>query len=207
LALLSRQKTVTVDKVPDVLGMGTPVFNKVIGRLSEKRKFSIMDLGPANSRNIGFFSEYSCKLFIEDVLDALYDESIIAREDRGAFRDQLANLIVHDDSTPLDIILLWDIFNYLDKDLFELLMEYIAGIIPPGCYLHAFIYTHHEMSACPGRYIINTPEQIAYHLQTTARVSCPRYSPLMLQKMMPQFSVAQTVLLRNGIQEYLFLRK
>jgi len=108
---------------------------------------------------------------------------------------------------PVDVVLCWDLLNYLDAGQLAATALALRERAAPGCRIHALIqYSALTMPAHPGRMRINS----ALELRTVSPtgeghdIAAPRYSPKALNKAMPALSVERTMLLGNGMQEFVF---
>ena len=106
---------------------------------------------------------------------------------------------------PLDLILCWDLPNYLTLDALSALMIAIGRRARPGAIVHALIfYAGHEMRDHPGRFIPTGDYELLDFAAQGAPIASPRYSPEDLRHNMGLFEIDRARLLQNGMQEYQF---
>lgn len=106
---------------------------------------------------------------------------------------------------PVDCFLCWDLPNYMQRDELGELAEAIARRGHAGARVHALIqYSGHEMPVQPGRYCLEPDLWLTDSTPPGGTVPTPRYSPTALAKAMPELKVERTMLLNNGMQEFLF---
>ena len=163
----------------------------------------ILDLGPAIGTNVAFFSNLPCNLFIADLHEALYPgsaEGVMRR--RENFDELLTNELPEE--SDFDLVLAWDLLNYLDEEEMRSLSHHLAAVCTPGAVLYALITTRKVMPNKPAAYRIVDPSRLAYEIDSGVRREAPRYKEPVLNRAMPEFSVESSYLLRNGMQEYLF---
>lgn len=105
---------------------------------------------------------------------------------------------------PAGVVLCWDLLNYLDVDELRALSAAIACIARADARVHALIqYSATTMPSQPCRMRID--RELGMRPEPTPdTVAPPRYSPKALEKAMPQLQVESTMLLNNGMQEFLF---
>ncbi|HQU14599.1 MAG: hypothetical protein B7Z66_04550 [Chromatiales bacterium 21-64-14] len=186
----------------------SPLFDSLAARLDPERKVDILDLGAACSSNVDYFSRFSCRLHIADALDPLSDWNPPADPDTGVVDEaaidvRVSQLLPRRDGTAFDLILCWDLLNYLDRAVFRVLMAQLARHTGPGTHLHAFVWSQPQMPMGPARFRLGEGGRMRYAASAATR-ECPRYTQRDLERLMPQFAVGRSVLLRSGLQEYLF---
>jgi len=104
-----------------------------------------------------------------------------------------------------DRFLCWDLLNYMDPDELNALSSCIANHASGDCRMHALIhYSGTTMSAQPGRFVLDDNLELTLGASDAANRTSPRYSPKALEKSMPDLQVERTLLLNNGMQEFMF---
>lgn len=183
--------------------VASPAFSSLMQGFSEEQKYRILDLGKASGSTVAFFSRLRCKLFVGDVIPTIlsYQKSLPDDELPGLM---LPDMIGLDDLSELDLVMCWDIINYLDTHLIEAFSDSLHQLMANGGYLHAFIYTHKEMPAKPGNYQILDASQMDVEYPVGSRIPAPGFAQRELGKLMRGFEIRQSRLLQSGLQEYLF---
>lgn len=106
---------------------------------------------------------------------------------------------------PVDCFLCWDLLNYMRPEQLGELSRRIAHRAQAGSSVHALIqYSGTSMSETPGRYGMNADGQLTVVPADAPSTKTPRYSPKALEKTMPELRVERTMLLNNGMQEFIF---
>jgi hypothetical protein len=152
------------------------------------RGFSVLDLGPAVKANLDFFLGRGARVTVADFYRS------------GSRCEGIAS----DPETRFDLVLAWDVLNYLDRDGLGRLMETLGPHFRPGTALHGLIATSREISAVPSRFRIEDRETIVCEVQGGRKVPAPRYVEQDLLKRMLGWTVEHRVQLRSGMLEYLF---
>ena len=182
----------------------SPTFRALVSRLADDTPHAILDLQPAVGANVEFFSRYSCRLQIVDLLSALAADGVASRLDPGfgeAFRR-----ILPPPPRPYDVVLVWGVFNYLDHDRFRRLVEHLATLCSADALMLAFIATTKEIPLLPPLFKIVDEQTLHWEQRTAAVRRCPRFPPAEVERMTRGFTVVNSVLMRQGVQEYLFGR-
>lgn len=175
----------------------------LVTSLHPERRSQVLDLGRPIGSNIEWLSARNCRVFVVDLYRSLLVETIEARKPENSARlfDKLLPLA---DDDRFDAVLAWDLFNYLRPDQIAALMARLAPACQRGALLLAFVATHREIPAVPMRYRILGPQMLAWQGAATPTRSSPCYHDPDFARLMPDFKVKSSFLLRNGVQEYLF---
>jgi hypothetical protein len=178
----------------------------IFSALSRGHKLNVLDLGPAIGGNVERLSEFGCKLFIED----LYASKSAATTEGGLLGAQFfAQFLAPPEGTQFDLVLAWDLFNYLDRKELAHLAGQLRRFCRPGSLVFALISIHKTIPAQPirFRFLDQDQDQLIYDRQTTVERPGPRFLPAELNDLLKGFRVDRSFLLRHGIQEYLFMRE
>lgn len=106
---------------------------------------------------------------------------------------------------PVDRFLCWDLLNYMNGNELGALSTCLARHGANECRVHALIqYSGKQMSECPARFTLDGDLRLIVDEVGPSRRQAPRYSPKALEKAMPDLRVERTLLLNNGMQEFLF---
>ncbi|HET7294214.1 MAG TPA: hypothetical protein VFM88_17445 [Vicinamibacteria bacterium] len=166
---------------------------------------SLLDLGMAVGSNLEFLAAYSCRVRIADLYRSLQAEPPESREP-DVFPALLPRLLPLEPSESFDVLLAWDLFNYLRRDQTTALMTWLAPACTERTIVFALISTLPQIPGVPLRFRIVDDQHLAWGgLSRTTRPS-PRFTQPDLRKMAPGFRVRNSYILRSGIQEYLLER-
>jgi hypothetical protein len=182
------------------LGLGA-----LLDFMHEGGKYAILDLGQALGVNVDFWSRYPCRLFIEDFYRSYRAAQTVRAE--GADTFVLPDPLPLGTDTVFDIILAWDLLNYLSLEEIDALIGRLRPHCRPGTFLFALISTQAEIPEEPNIFRIIDRERMVYEFRTQKTRSSPRYHPKDLTRLLAPFEVSRSFLLRNGIQEYVFVYK
>ena len=179
--------------------MNCPVFGAFVRGLQKDTRYKVLDLGPALPENLDFFSAYRCKLQIADLT-----RSIATMEQENSLSKEALLADLSSDDEPYDIMLFWDIFNYMSTESIRLLMDTLAPGIKSGTRLHALNASTGNIPSYPNRYRIIGEDQLLCQQTSNELIPSPCHAQRVLEKQMPGFKVQGSLLLKNGIQEFLF---
>jgi hypothetical protein len=147
----------------------------------------VLDLGSVSPESVQFFGRRGSRLTIAD-LSPTSDLTIPCVDERVRF----------------DLVLAWDVLNYLGPDRLTRLMGRLEPRFRPGTMLHALIATGREIDAQPPRYRIKGARTFVSEPVSGSRVRAPRYLEQDLVKRMPGLTVERRFQLRSAMLEYVF---
>ncbi len=184
-------------------GLGAPLFEQAIREIDPERRLVVLELGTIRSGTVALFTPYRCRLDVADLqtcLPLLADAG--EAEDR---RDHLAACLQWPDEEPIDLVLCWNLLNYLQRDDISMIAELLEPRLTSQSRIHALMeYASPLMPATPGCWIPDADCRLHASQVDEEQIDAPRYKPKELERLMPQLAPERTVLLGNGFQEYLF---
>ena len=152
-----------------------------------------------------YFSQFHCKLYLPGYRDRLLtlrvDEETPEQCLPQAFADGIP--LTTGDNTGLDLVLLWDLPNYLDKQVLTALAAYLAEYCTRRASLHCYIHTRQAMPAQPGDYRLTAEHTVMVDIPAPWTATSPMYYQALLNKAFAPFRVQRGMLLANGLQEYI----
>jgi hypothetical protein len=183
--------------------LSAPLFHGLIQRLQAGGRWVVLDLGSLQSATIRALGRFRCRLEIVDLADSL--DSLNGEPDPRRIRQFADALLPARRSEAVDIVLCWDLINYLNQPALTAVMECIALRCKRGALAHGLVY--YSAKAMPERPSVFLPlddQRILQRVMPGRERPAPRYSPEDLARCMPRYSVERGRLLRNGMQEFLF---
>lgn len=183
--------------------LNAPLFRGLLQRMEDDARRVVLDLGPARSATVATFGRFRCRLEITDLGAAI--DTLNSLEDPAELRAALRAALPSPRREATDLVLCWDLLNYLEPRVLKALMDEIQSRLQPGSLVHALIaYSTPRMPARP-QHITPTP---GYGLEIAPfdGVERParRYTPDELGRLMGGYVVERAMLLKNGMQEFLF---
>lgn len=185
--------------------LNAPLFRSLVERMQEGERAVVLDLGPAQPATISLFSNFRCRLDIADIAESLPSLNLEA-EDPEALRQHAEALLPPKRDEPADMVLCWDLLNYIGPAALQALMTCVAERGRPGMVAHALIaYSAPRMPAKPNRYAPDDNYRLRILPTTDQETDSPRYTPEILDQRLPRYRRERAMLLRNGMQEFLFV--
>jgi SAM-dependent methyltransferase len=112
--------------------------------LQSEEPLCILDIGSTSAANIRYLTERGHKIYSEDILEASTDPALVIRDEQGnAALDHkrffAENLVFR--NAQFDIVLCWNLADYLDGELVKPLVGRFWSMLRPGGLLLAFFHT------------------------------------------------------------------
>jgi hypothetical protein len=189
--------------------LNSPLLFGVLQALDPETRVDILDLAPANANMLDYFAQSHCKLH----LPACRDELLTLRLTEDEVEPPLSRVfetclpLPDSDNNPLDLLLLWDLPNYLDKQVLSALITYLAPYTGKRTVLHTYIHTRQSMPAQPGDYRLTLEKNVLVDMPAAWTATSPMYYQELLHKILAPFRVERGMLLANGLQEYILRTK
>jgi SAM-dependent methyltransferase len=167
----------------------------------------LLDLGPVVGSNVNFFGEeLGCKIFVED-LSADIDRHV--RENRVEELPAFLARRFPQDSSSVDGILCWDVFDYLPRPAAQALAQQLARLLRPDGLLLAFFTTAEPEPGAKAHYtkhIVVDRSSIEHRPYPAARGKQRPLQNRDIERMFEPLRVAEQFLLKTRMREVL-LRK
>ena len=176
----------------------------LLKQVQPDRSYAVLDLGRALSHNVEFWSRYICKIHFVDFYGSLVTSKEYPPPEGVSFGSVLQSVMPFDPSDRFDIVLTWDLFNYLAPAEIESMVLYLSSFCQPGALLLTLISSQPEMPSAPMSFRIVEQDQMIYEMQSSESRPCPRFQARDISKALIGFRVSGSFLLRHGIQEHLF---
>ena len=189
-----------------------PVVNSSLGlqslcqRLQTVPTCDILELGPVRSVNVQFWSRFSPSIFIADLRSSLPLPATPSEDPENPefVRPDWESLLGLPGGRTYDVILAWDLLNYLELPAVSSLIDYLKRFCRRGAVLFALIFDQKQMPDKIAVYQISDESHLKYDCAGSGMCACPRHQPRALGLVMSGFKTADSFRLKNGIVEYLF---
>ncbi len=185
------------------------VLPTLLAGLNPPPKRTVLDLGPASGENVdqlAIHAKSRCKLYIANFFEDLSEAGPGARKNAKTFGATCGRLLEFPAEESFDLILAWDLFNYLALDEVGVLVGHLSRFTKSGTRLMAMVSIYRQIPDRPFRFLIRGSDSLRYETVSRGLRDSPRHKEIDLVKRMAGFKVERAMLLRNGIQEYSFVR-
>ena len=183
------------------------ILSETAGRWSH----GVLDLGTATGTNLEFFCDLHPRVMFADLyrsLSGTEDDAGVARTnpwaDPLAFDRRCREILPLPGEQTFDLVVAWDLLNYLSQAQMAILMHHLTGLCRPGSLLFALISIRPQIAGRPLDFEIRGPREIAYRGSSARLRPGPHWKEPQILRTMPGFRVRASYLLRHGMQEYVF---
>ncbi|VUD68829.1 hypothetical protein TDB9533_04188 [Thalassocella blandensis] len=176
----------------------SPALTAIYNEVKSSDRNHILDLGPMSKGCFDLFSGLSCRIKIEDI--ASYVAVQLGEQNGREQIDFASYMQVYGEDEKFDVILAWDILNYLELNQIQQLFE----LLKPHCKADTLIY----MLRYVRKHIPNVPRffevKDQYTIEMTEGQLAPREvqspSTLQLLSCMPGSFMQETMVEKTGMQ-------
>ena len=200
----ARQSTQQVGEITS-----SPLLFSLLDSLDPEKRYEILETCTPSRSTIEYLSNYRCKLYISNAsaeLATMDAEKLDSAHKLNRAFIKALNLYKNQ-KTQLNVLLLWDLPNYIQPALFPALIEYLLPHMSKDATLHCYIHTSSLMPEEPGQYHILEDKSVRINSHSPRTRSCPCYYQEALHKLMTPLRVKRSILHTNGTQEYLLSRQ
>ena len=185
--------------------MSSPLLFDLLNSLSKEEHYEILDILPANQGVIDTFSRFYCKLYLPGCLQELCGVTSDRYDTKNKLHRAFTKTLgfYKKRRAFLNVIFLWDLPNYLDKQIMTGLIDYLSQHMHEKVKMHCYIHTKRHMPASPGIYSIQQEAKVLLENSDVATVDSPLYFQQALQTLLHPFKVKRSMLLSSGLQEYI----
>lgn len=175
-------------------------LRSIVSKLVEKGD-TILDLGRMSTLTAPLFLQLHCRCFIEDLNE--YVEDLSVNNDNPV--DRLSDFLLDKPAeTTFDIILCWDLFNFLSLELISHLMALLKPYLKPGTVLHTIRYIGGTTPKLPRhfKHLGNFDYQVQDSPAFVGDGLAPQaHTTIMLLRSLPEFSLYDTALNQEGMMK------
>ncbi len=172
-------------------------------RLQSVDTCDILELGPVRNENLEFWSRFHPSIYIADLRSSL-PLPVVDSEDPECIERDWEGLLRLPPNRSYDVILAWDLLNYLELPAVASLVGYLRRFCRPGTVLFCLIFDQKQMPNEITVYGIRDESHLKYEIAGLEMCVCPRHQPRALGLVMTPFNTSESFRLKNGIVEYLF---
>ena len=184
----------------------SPGLQAALEAVRERQSVRVLDLGPAVATNFEFLSEFGRHIRFADLVGEDGPISELGGGDELQLRRRARELLPPDWGI-FDLVIAWDLINYLDDTQVKPIAERLRDLCRDGAILFVMIATIGEVPAKPPKYTIVDRSTLLASSDSAEVVECPRRPPAAVERLLRGFSVERSFILRHGVQEYVAVRQ
>ena len=180
----------------------SPGFQALCGQFQDTTTLDILEMGPSSSRNIEFWSQYCRSIFVANLRASL---PLPSMEEDQILNEMEWNAILNiPGDRNFDVILAWDLLNYIDERLLPGMINYLNRYCKSGTKLFAMTIDRPQMPADGYVFQIIDVDHLGYKASNSPLEPCAMLQPRVFENVMQGFHTTIACRLRHGIIEYLF---
>ena len=208
LDISSAKSAYTSDFNSQNIKIRSSLLSRLFPEEINSKKLTIVDTNKLSPVSLKFFNNYWCKLIVTDISSDIANINLITsnlddeENVQKSIQKVIDSFIFSDDN--IDIILLWDLLNYLTLEQIQSIFKNISRCGNGDKYIHAYFYDSGKMPSKPLSYRISSSNEIMVLAEENSYIDCPLYHRAAIQKHSLPFEIDSTVMLPSGMQEYLF---
>lgn len=174
----------------------------LIGQLlSQEPNCNVVDLGAVSTDNCMIFSRNGARVYVDTSDNSLRSRIATRNELDTADIDNLISRC----PTPIDVLLMWDLMDYLSLDTIKRFMSRISEVMREGGVLYTMASRQRRIPDTPVPIEMVREDCLRFANQDDTERDAPQYAPKQLEQHMPGFVLEKMYLLQNGVQEHLFV--
>ncbi len=181
----------------------SPGISAINHLIQSSRQNRILDLGSFSAINFQFFSEFSSKIHFENLDDFL--KSNVTLMHNAALADRLDEcLSEYSDDIQFNIVLTWDIFNFLDLSSLEMIFQRLSPHCARNAVFHVIRHFGSNTPSLPSRFQLISESELKIS-RPTAQLPKPktRYTMASMLKQLPHYQIHSTFMNHQGMQPWL----
>ena len=171
--------------------------------IQEMGACDILELGPIRSGNLEFWARFSPFIFVADLRSSL-PLDVSHSEEGDYIEPDWERLLNLPRDRRYNVILAWDLFNYMEIEAVSSLVRYLSNYCGPKALLFALILDRKEMPEEITTYRVVDESNLAYEYTGNSVRRCLRHQPRALSIAMSNFRTIESYRLRSGMVEYVY---
>ena len=169
----------------------SPGMTAIYNAISTFNSNEVLDLGPCVAANFSFFSKLGCRFHFENVIGDL-------KEPQTCQPKQFLNVLKS--GHQYNVVLMWDIWNYLSVDQQVALCHELEPHLKPNALLHSIHYVGANRPAEPAQFKVNDQYYIEMVQTGASAPNDNQASTIERLKALPNFQVLRSYINQQEMQ-------
>lgn len=186
------------DRQPAPVRRSAPALAAALEGLDAGEGHAILDMGIGTRAHLCLYGRFARRIRFAGFLP---------EPPRGPEARDAILALPSDPERPYDVVLLWDLLDWLAPERRALLIERLAGMTAPGARLYAVVRATRETALRPLRHTPLAADRVE---QVPAGPRRPADHPLLpaeMKRVLAPFRVRRAFTLRLGLREYLAVKE
>ncbi len=191
-------------EAPRAAVLRSGLLPEIYERLRTRPGARVLDLGPPSPAKLAFFGTLRCRLHCNNFPESLSGRLRDAEGAASVPHFQLEDLLIAPSGGDFDVILAWDYFDYMRLEAVRHLVAGLRSYCRDQTWLYFLIAQGSRIPETPAAIEPEDAQHLRYDAGAAVRPAtrCP---PKVLEGLMPGFHIHKLYLLKNGVQEHLFV--
>lgn len=182
-------------------GLTSGMLPMVCRFLEQEGDCNVVDLGATSIDNCMLFSRFGARVYVDTSPASLRSRVVLYNELTEADIDNLIDRC----PKPIDVLLFWDLMDYLSLENIKYVMSRLSGEMRPGGVLYTLASRQRFIPDSPAVIEMLREDCLRFLNDDPEQREAPQYAPKQLEQRMPGFVLDKMYLMQNGMQEHLFL--
>ncbi|MDM3870321.1 methyltransferase domain-containing protein [Porticoccus sp. W117] len=182
------------------------LFATLTERLEPEQPLSVLDIGPGVAATLEFFSAYRCRLQFADLFDLLpmaaTEEGLTEEQKQQQLQQQFTEALALPADARFDLILFWDLFNYLDSSALAALSQALQPHLHKGSRGHGFVQRDRQKT--PPDYGYGVRSENSFTIKPCTRQGLQKHchAQASVERQLQGFTIQRGVLMLDGRLEF-----
>ena len=183
------------------------LFPSLFKMLNVNHRLTVLEIGPALTETVDFFSQYKCRLHFVDLLHEPFvrekQADLSEKELRHAFEEQFR----FPADTRIDLCLFWDFLCYLDDPALRAFNSALRPWLHAGTKAHGFGVHHLAIHLENIQYGVVSKDTLNIRKRRSSQLPYYPHSQIEMHEMFTCFDFDRGLLLPDGVLEMLLRPK
>jgi len=179
------------------------LFPSLFKMMEFNRRLTVLEVGPALTETVDFFSKFKCRLHFVDLFHEAFMREQQARLSEKELRHAFEEQFRFPSDTQIDICLFWDFLCYLDDPALRAFNSALRPWIHSGTKAHGFGVHHLAIHLDNIQYGVVDKETLSIRKRHSAQLPYYPHSQIEMHEMLNCFDFERGLLLPEGKLEML----
>lgn len=175
----------------------SPAFTAIYNEIKTSDRNRVLDLGPMSGGCFQLLSKLSCKIQVEDLSGAIRDH-IFMKTDAQEL-DVSKYMAQYEPTDKFDVILAWDIINFLSLDAIKSLFDKLKPHCKPNTLVHMLRYVESKIPSTPRKFLVKDKYLLEMSDTELIDKTLPNYSTVQLLSSMDGYFMQETLMGQMGM--------
>ncbi len=175
----------------------SPAFTAIYNEIKTSDRNRVLDLGPMSGGCFQLLSKLSCKIQVEDLSGAIRDHIYMKTDLADINISKYMADYAPDDK--FDVILAWDIINFLSLDAIKVLFDKLKSHCKPNTLVYMLRYVESKIPSTPRKFLVKDKYLLEMSDTDLIEKTLPNYSTVKLLSSMDGYFVQETLVGQMGM--------